>query len=32
MATLNRRHGGHARSQLTAFSLDNVTNVEELTS
>jgi succinate dehydrogenase/fumarate reductase flavoprotein subunit len=31
-ATLNRRYGGHARSWLTAFSLDNVTNIEELTS
>ena len=31
-ATLNRRYGGHARSRLTAFLLDNVTNVEELTS
>jgi hypothetical protein len=30
-ATLNRRYGGHARYRLTAFLLDNVTNVEELT-
>jgi hypothetical protein len=31
-ATLNRRYGGHARSRLTAFYLDNETNIEELTS
>ena len=31
-ATLIRRYGGHARSRLTAFLLDNVTHVEALTS